>query len=566
VGRRRPGLGVKIVLAIDWRGFGGKDGGHPHRARARDARPAGRGAARGDARREPICSRLLATGVPEGALASVLSEKNGVPGVDRSRTAIDLSLLELVPRSVAEGDLMLPLSAEGGRLHLAMARPLDARILSEVRFVTGREVSPYVAVRAALTRAIQEAYDCHERGDALWCGTDAGPGGAFLAAVVPGGDLVESEVADDLLPESVDPLETTVVPIEVEPPPPQRPPSAAGRHLVLVVDDEPEIRQLVRRTLEGRGYAVETAADGADALAKAEALGPDLVLLDAMLPRVHGFEACRRLKAGARTRRIPVVMMTAVYRGWRFAEDARGRTARGLRREAVPHGRPAPPGRGRPRRRRRASARRGNHVVAAARAWTRAPHRRKAAEAIDALDEAVRDDPFSVEAHLLGRALRAQGEHFRAMTGWSAPSAAPEPPRGAAHPRGPVRGDRLPPQGGRDAGARPRRRRRREGGDPARPLAAPVALCPRDWHHRPHRRRAPAARARLPRHPRSPGARHAGSGDGSCPRGGHPGATASLRDEARRLQSVRQLSSNQGHGNGSHDRDVVKRSPTHRPR
>ena len=102
----------------------------------------------GDARREPICSRLLATGVPEGALASVLSEKNGVPGVDLSRTAIDLSLLELVPRSVAEGDLILPLSVEGGRLHLAMARPLDARILSEVRFVTGREVSPYVAVRA----------------------------------------------------------------------------------------------------------------------------------------------------------------------------------------------------------------------------------------------------------------------------------------------------------------------------------------------------------------------------------------------------------------------------------
>ena len=235
---------------------------------------------------------------------------------------------------------------------------------------------------------------------------------------MPGGDLVESEVTDDLLPEIVDPLETTDVPIEVELPPPQRPARAAGRRLVLVVDDEPEIRQLVRRTLEGRGYAVETAADGADALAKAEALGPDLVLLDAMLPRVHGFEACRRLKAGARTRRIPVVMMTAVYRGWRFAEDAREaygaedyvekpfRIDDLLRRvEAALDAGAARP---------RAVAANSSPQLARGRELLTAG---KAAEAIDALDEAVRADPFSVEAHhLLGRALRARGEHFRAMT------------------------------------------------------------------------------------------------------------------------------------------------------
>lgn len=371
----------------------------------------------GSARREPICSRLLATGVAEGALASVLSEKHGVPGVDLSRTAIDLAVLALVPRTVAEGDLILPLSVEGGRLHLAMARPFDERILSEVRFVLGREVSPYVAVRAALARAIQEAYDGHERGDALWCGTDAGPGGPYLAAVVPGGDLDETEVADDLLNDAIPALDPADVEIEVDPEAP-RPPRAAGRRLVLVVDDEPEIRQLVRRTLEGKGYAVETAADGADALAKAEALVPDLVLLDAMLPRVHGFEACRRLKAGARTRAIPVVMMTAVYRGWRFAEDAREsygaedyvekpfRIDELLRRvEAALDARAArPPPVPRPSSPQLA---RGRELLSAG----------KAAEAVDALGEAVRDDPSSVEAHhLLGRALRARGEHFRAMT------------------------------------------------------------------------------------------------------------------------------------------------------
>ncbi|WP_242340453.1 MULTISPECIES: response regulator [Anaeromyxobacter] len=372
----------------------------------------------GRARREPICSRLLATGVPEGALASVLSEKHGVPGVDLSRTAIALPVLDVVPRSVAEGDLILPLSLEGGRLHLAMAQPADERVLSEVRFVTGREVSPYVAVRAALTRAIQEGYDCREKGEPLWCGADAGPGGPFLAAVVPGGDLVEAELVDDLPPGSADPLAADVsVEVELDVAPP-RPARADARRLVLVVDDEPEIRQLVERTLTAKGYAVETAADGAEALDKAERLLPDLVLLDAMLPRVHGFEACRRLKAGTHTRNIPVVMMTAVYRGWRFAEDAREaygaedyvekpfRIDDLLRRveAALDAGAARAP----------AVAAPASPQLARGRELLSAGH---AAEAIAVLHEAVREAPFSAEAHhLLGRAFRARGEHFRAMT------------------------------------------------------------------------------------------------------------------------------------------------------
>ena len=374
---------------------------------------------KGHERLEPLCSRLLASGVPEGALASVLSERHGVPGVDLSRTAISLEILDLVPRGVAEGDLILPLSTEGGRLHLAMARPGDERVISEVRFVTGREVSPYVAVRASVAAAVQSAYDRREKGLALWCGSDAGPGGAFLAAVVPGGDLVEGGLVEGELlievagePPSAGPeLEIHVADDE----PPGRP---DGRALVLVVDDEPEIRQLVSRTLEAKGYAMETAGDGAEALAKAEALVPDLVLLDAMLPKVHGFEACRRLKSGAGTRHIPVVMMTAIYRGWRFAQDAREsygaedyvekpfRLDDLLRRvEGALHAggsRPVPaPGPAEPH-------------VAKARALLQAG---RLPEGIEALDAALRADPYSADARfLLGRALRTQGDHFRAMT------------------------------------------------------------------------------------------------------------------------------------------------------
>ena len=288
-----------------------------------------------------------------------------------------------------------------------MARPLDERILSEVRFVTGREVSPYIAVRAALARAIQEGVRLHASGvSALWCGADAGPGGAFLAAVVPGGDLVESERRGrSSCPRPSIRSRRPTSRSRWSSPPPQRPPRAAGRRLVLVVDDEPENPSAREAHARGRGYAVETAADGAEALAKAEALVPDLVLLDAMLPRVHGFEACRRLKAGARTRHIPVVMMTAVYRGWRFAEDAReAYGAEDYVEKPFRHRRPAAPGRGRPRRRAarpRAAAAGASPPLARGRELLAAGG---AAEAIDALDEAVRADPFSVEAHHFARA------------------------------------------------------------------------------------------------------------------------------------------------------------------
>jgi len=63
---------------------------------------------------------------------------------------------------------------------------------------------------------------------------------------------------------------------------------------VLVVDDEPNIRELVQIALKFHGCAVSTAANGADALRLAEAARPDLIVLDVVLPDLDGFEVCRR--------------------------------------------------------------------------------------------------------------------------------------------------------------------------------------------------------------------------------------------------------------------------------
>jgi DNA-binding response OmpR family regulator len=106
-----------------------------------------------------------------------------------------------------------------------------------------------------------------------------------------------------------------------EPTASMRPPPAPGKQKILVVDDEPEIRKLVRRVLEDRGFYVYEAARGHQALALLKELPPDLIVLDAMLPEVHGFDIAKRMKGTERYGHIPIVMISAVYRGWRFAED-----------------------------------------------------------------------------------------------------------------------------------------------------------------------------------------------------------------------------------------------------
>jgi two-component system, OmpR family, response regulator len=78
---------------------------------------------------------------------------------------------------------------------------------------------------------------------------------------------------------------------------------------VLVVDDEPNIRELVQVALKFHGCAVTTAGTGTDALRQAESAGPDLIVLDVMLPDIDGFEVCRRLRAAGNE--VPIIFLTA---------------------------------------------------------------------------------------------------------------------------------------------------------------------------------------------------------------------------------------------------------------
>jgi DNA-binding response OmpR family regulator len=84
-----------------------------------------------------------------------------------------------------------------------------------------------------------------------------------------------------------------------------------GRPLVLVADDDDDIRALIVFRLERAGYEVLPAADGETALQLATERRPDLAVLDVMMPKLDGYEVTQRLRAQEETSRMPVILLTA---------------------------------------------------------------------------------------------------------------------------------------------------------------------------------------------------------------------------------------------------------------
>ena len=80
---------------------------------------------------------------------------------------------------------------------------------------------------------------------------------------------------------------------------------------VLIVEDEPDIRELVVHHLKREGYKVSAASSGEEALRQVQAAPPDLVILDLMMPAMDGLEVCRRLRQDPSTVSLPIVMLTA---------------------------------------------------------------------------------------------------------------------------------------------------------------------------------------------------------------------------------------------------------------
>ncbi|HEY3667249.1 MAG TPA: response regulator [Polyangiaceae bacterium] len=307
-----------------------------------------------------LASRLAADGtISDVAALKALSEQYGIPGIDLSQICLKLDDLELLPREIAEKHLILPVLVRDDRLFIAMANPREKKVIDELEFVTGKKVYPYVALDAALAHVIEEAYSRKARGDNYYVGPNCpaevlaklnlDSDGSPLSAGEPSGPLdfggLQREprpldapglVVDDNATEisrgedieesdfgdiSRDLSVVAELPGDAPHSPAQPEPADRDTKTILIVDDEAEIRKMLSRLLSSKGHRVLEAERGHQALRMVKEYAPDLIVLDAMLPEVHGFEIARRIKGSQRYGHIPIIMVSAVYRGWRYAED-----------------------------------------------------------------------------------------------------------------------------------------------------------------------------------------------------------------------------------------------------
>jgi DNA-binding response OmpR family regulator len=293
---------------------------------------------RGRAHGERLATTVAESGKVDSAdLLSALSEQQGLPAVDLRRVVIALENMALVPVDIARQHCILPLLVKDDRLFLAMADPDNKRVIDELEFVTGKRIFPYIALHGAMRDIIEAAYAAARAGQSQYSGPlveaeESAGAPPRRPSMLPGQDiaLVTGGAQDDLedelsrphlIPEGpgfgVDDAFSLGPALDVQPA--AEPP----RKKILVVDDSDDIRQLLTRVFRERDFEVFESARGLDALQKVRDVTPDVMVLDAMLPEVHGFDICRRIKGSRRYGHIPVIMVSAVYRGWRFAEDLR---------------------------------------------------------------------------------------------------------------------------------------------------------------------------------------------------------------------------------------------------
>lgn len=259
-----------------------------------------------------------------------LGRQLGTPAIDLSKADIDLGLLDVVPLELCERHLVFPVRVEGTRLQIAMSDPMDHGLVSEIEFKTGVRLAPMIALEASVKNAILEARRALKAGQRkispnVQKSRPVPPSPNTPAPAAPESGrgpripLVPMEERERAVIETLagGPVHTPALAAT------ERVPAVEEVQTVLAVDDEPEILRLLQQILETKRYRVVTARSGREALAKVRETMPDLVILDGMLPEVHGFEICRQLKTSERFRHIPVILVSGVHTGWRFAADVK---------------------------------------------------------------------------------------------------------------------------------------------------------------------------------------------------------------------------------------------------
>lgn len=256
----------------------------------------------------------------ERALALGLADQRGHPVVVLSESTLDLTALDLVPRVIAEQHRVLPVGLDGDTITVAVAELTTLHggrppIFDQMEFATGRKLTIYLAVEGLISEAIAAAYDARRKGHNVIGTRRPVPGAPPLAIARPRQSQApqfQPAPGDSFL----DPMNPSAPPAPV--------PIVLGTALVtkpqiLVVDDEEDIRNLLKKLLTFDGYDVIEAKTGREALERLRTARPSAILLDAMLPEIHGFDICATLKKSPAFQATPIIVISAVYKGWEHA-------------------------------------------------------------------------------------------------------------------------------------------------------------------------------------------------------------------------------------------------------
>lgn len=287
---------------------------------------------------ERLASKVLQHGLTdEVKLLKALSEQAGVPAVNLEEIEFPLSNLDIIPKEIASQHVILPIKVTDDAISLAMANPDDQRVVDEIEFVSGKRVFPHVALHAQIVKLVDTCYDDKSKGKDTYIGPRVGKGKGAIADV-QSMESSEPSVSGTVIADTPRAAEDFSLDIEVDLPEASEPavsptqfeevsldfdddvgPSISKK--ILVVDDEDDIRLLISRVLTEKGFSVVTAGRGLEAIKMVQTENPDMIILDAMLPEVHGFDICKKIKGSKKYGHIPVIMISAIYRGWRYAQD-----------------------------------------------------------------------------------------------------------------------------------------------------------------------------------------------------------------------------------------------------
>lgn len=317
-----------------------------------------------------IASEIYSLGlVHERALCEALARRMGNPALVLSASVIDLAAVGLVPKIIAERNTLLPIAIDEETLTLAVPDGDIGAIIEQVQFASGRQVVTFVGVKKIIEDAIAPTYEAAHRGERVLAGSQASGTTPHLELVA---DTPEAEMASQrsfaqgLIDASaatseLDQLEP-VFDVPSTPPPSTPPPSTPAptapspamevpaavplaqialkqvpvlrpAHVptpatgvaqttdVVLAEDDDAIADLIMKVAAHDGFEVQHAPTGDDAVELLRLFRPRLILLDAMLPGVHGFEICARAKGSETFKDTPIVMISAVYKGWEQQRD-----------------------------------------------------------------------------------------------------------------------------------------------------------------------------------------------------------------------------------------------------